>query len=319
MNNYIFLIHSAHDFDFFIHLSKRKNPILIITTSIMYNAVKYNFPNTNILKIFYFDLSKEKIKKKKLLLKNISKLTMNFLLIFYKFFVIKKRFNKIVLVFNHIYAMHIMQALGISAMFKFKIIRKIIQNSQSHKDQAVSFNDKNMKIYEFFIFNKIISFKTFLKNDIQFTSDIKYKTIFSIKKKLNDVHEFIKKKYNSLINKKAIIFFDCPIGRMEDDLKHLYKIDQKKTSDNLRFFFKKKIEEGYLIYFKKRPDNYYFDGLYFCDLIPDINIHEINRFIPAEYLIKYFKYNYSVFSYSLKVMPNKKSNDLSHMIQKIKL
>ena len=94
MNNYIFLIHSAHDFSFFLNLFHKKKPVLIITTSIMYNAVKYNFPNTDVLKILYFDLNKDKIKKNHLVLKNIFKLIINFCLTFYKLFLIKYKFNK---------------------------------------------------------------------------------------------------------------------------------------------------------------------------------------------------------------------------------
>ena len=144
---YIFLIHSAHDFSFFVNLFHKKKPLLIITTSIMYNAVKYNFPDTDVLKILYFDLNKDKIKKNHLVLKNIFKLIINFFLVFYKLFLIKYKFNKATVFFCSLYSLHIMQILRIAKMFKFNILRKTIESGQSHKDEAVSFHHKNLKIF----------------------------------------------------------------------------------------------------------------------------------------------------------------------------
>jgi hypothetical protein len=326
MYNSIFLIHSAHDFVFYINLSKKKKPILIITTSIMYNAVKYNFPNSDILQILYFDLTEDKIKKNKLLLKNIIKLTINFSLIFYKFCIIKIKYTRVTLVFSHLYSLCIMQALGVSKLFKFKIIRKIIENSHVDKDEIVNFYDKRVKIYEFFLLNKILPFKVFLYDKkILFTTDVKYKKILSIKKNyLYDYNEFIKKKYNFLINRNAILILDCSIGQIEDTPGNVSLIDRKKTCNNIKSFLKKKTKEGYLIYFKKRLDHYYFDGPYFCDLIKDVKIYEINRYIPSEFLLQYFKYNYSIFSYTMSTAYSrglslkKYSFDLSYMIEKIK-
>ena len=202
MNNYIFLIHSAHDFSFFLNLFHKKKPVLIITTSIMYNAVKYNFPNTDVLKILYFDLNKDKIKKNHLVLKNIFKLIINFCLTFYKLFLIKYKFNKATVFFCSVYSLHIMQILRIAKMFKFNILRKIIESSQSHKDEVVSFKHKNLKILEFFILNKIIPINCFIKKDILFTTDIKYKKIKSIRSYLNSYFDFLDKKFGSFKNKK---------------------------------------------------------------------------------------------------------------------
>ena len=323
MYNYIFLIHSAHDFDFFINLSRKRKPILIITSSIMYNAVKYNFPDCDIIKIFYFDLTIKKIKKNHLLLKNIFKLSVNFLLIIYNFFILRKKFKKIVLIFNHQYSLQIMQALGIANFFKFKIIRKIIVSSQSHKDQVVNFYDIRTKIYEFFLLNKIIFFKTFLNDDIRCSTNIKYKKIFSIKSNVFDYYEFIKKKYKNIINKKIILLFDYPLGRIENQPDFLLRVDIKKTCNNLITFIQKKRKEDYLVCIKKRPDHYYFDGAYFCDLIKDKNIYELNRYIPAEYLLKFFKHYYFI-SYSqtsatqkkyIKIKKKNVSNSLSSFIK----
>ena len=321
MKKYIFLVDSAHDFSFFINLFHKKKPLLIITTSIMYNAVKYNFPNTNVIKILYFDLNEDKIKKNYLVLKNIFKLIINFFKIFFKLILIKLKFKNVMVIFSSgLYSLHIMQAAAIAKMFKFNILRKVIESGQSHKDEAVSFDHKNLKIYEFFTFSKIIPTNCFIKRDILFTTDIKYKKIKSIKNYLHSYFDFLDNKFNSFKNKKSILIFDDAIGRLADDYRFKFDIDFDKTLLNLEFFFQKKKKEGYFIYIKKRPDHYYYDGQYFCDLIKNSDFYEIDRYMPGEFLLKYFKSSYAIASYQLTRVHSitnkskKHSNDLSHII-----
>ena len=102
-----------------------------------------------------------------------------------------------------------------------------------------------------------------------------------------------------------------------------YRLLKNQTCNNLKIFLQKKRNEGYLICFKKRPDHYYFDGAYFCDLIKDKNIYELDRYIPAEYLLKFFKHYYFI-GYSqtsttqkkyIKIKKKNVSNSLSSLIK----